>query len=776
MMVPSADTGGGTRGGRGLRLGLVLLALVNLLPATEAEESWLLLAVVAAAGLIGLIAWRPGGAAALRRFGADGGPGRAGDERRGGFGAAVVYAGVVAAIGFLIFEIRQEGTVYVLDLAHFMMLLCACKFLEPRTNRDLGLAAIIAGLVLVIGAFVSGSLLFAIAVIADVTVGVWWLLAFQMRIEVEEVSARRAELLGAAARGAAAAPIRRHGPALYRPAAAIGAAMCAVAATLFVIVPRGWGKSVLGAIPQVVATGITGFSEDVQLSDAALLESDVPVMRVRFSRNGQSIGSEDFRPYMRGVTLEQYDGKGKWRRTARMSVGPTAAGSKTSPDPINVNAWAQLPRRDLIDQEVWLDRIENGVLFALYPPVTFGSESIPAVRLNPRDQTLSARDMGRGPFNYVVQSPETVPQRAVRTLNPRGKDDRPPRRLPSVIPARLAALAKEIAGAAGDSSDTSQHERIVRALMAHLAKAEFSYSLSPGGRAEEGADPIENFVFNSHRGHCEYFASALALMCQAVDVPARLVTGYYGGDFNPVGGFYQFRQRDAHAWVEVFLPKRGWLIFDPSPAGPDRRRAGGQGLVSELKRLAAFLQFEWSTFVVAFDSDHRQGLLGQFVEWVEKLASGETGPRRYWEVIKGLAWGPDYFSGRQRVLYWFFAALCVVMLALLLRVLWIVGLLVRENLPRRQGGAAEAERRAEARFYDRLLVLLAHKGHVRPEHQTPREFAARLAAGHVELGELREITEWFYAAQYGGQPLTATARERVGEFLQRLREESGFGA
>jgi len=737
---------------RMMRAALVCIALINMLPAIEAEESWILFGLVGLAGAVGLVTWR--------------------GEHRRGVSSVVVYAGVVGAIVFLIREMffPPEGvTVYVLDLAHFMILLCACKFLELRTDRDVGLTAIIAGLVLVIGAFVSGSILFAIAVVVDVTLGVWWLLAFQLRREFDAVTRRAAQVNS----GVKPPTTYDRSPALYRPALIIGMGMCSAATVLFVAVPRGWGRTMLGSIQRVMPTSLTGFSEEVELTGAPLVESDVQVMRVRFSRGGTPLGGDEFRPYMRGATLEQYHAT-RWGRAMSMFAKAERVGSKSVPEPIST-ARTLYPPGEMIDQEVWLDRTDGGYLFAIYPALSLGSEMITEARVSARDQSITSRNANRGVLNYVVQSPVKITERAARRLNPLGRADRPPRSPLSVIPAGIKELANRLAEEVGDADDPADHERIVNAFLAHLGGAGFSYSLDPGPRAKN-VDPIVHFLANSKRGHCEYFASALTLMCQSVGVPARFATGYYGGEFNPVGGYYQFRARDAHAWVEVFLPGRGWVTYDPSPAVPGQRRNTELGIVSELKRLAGYLQFEWSTFVVAFDADHRHELVMGFLSWLEGLTSGQKGPAISWRTIGEFFWGPSFLSGGQRAVYWLFLLLCAVMLIAGMRVLWIVGILARELLPRGRRSVTAPVRVAEARFYDRVLLLLARKGHVKADRETPREFAARLKLRHLDLADMPDITEMFYAAQYGARSLEADARERVNAFMQRLREEPGFGA
>ena len=174
--------------GRPVRIGVILLTLINIVPAAEADESWALFGVcVAAAALSFSVPYR---------------------GRRSGGRNALVHAGVLASMVFLIYEMfLDRPSVYVLDLAHFMMLLAACKFFDLWTARDIGLVAVIAFLVLLIGALASGSILFAAAVFIDVTFGVWWIISFQMkREEISLVERRTAALAGAMAEAGPALP------------------------------------------------------------------------------------------------------------------------------------------------------------------------------------------------------------------------------------------------------------------------------------------------------------------------------------------------------------------------------------------------------------------------------------------------------------------------------------------------------------------------------------------------------------------------------------------
>ena len=129
--------------------------------------------------------------------------------------------------------------------------------------------------------------------------------------------------------------------------------------------------------------------------------------------------------------------------------------------------------------------------------------------------------------------------------------------LPS-LDARVSELAREIT--ARDATARGQSRAIETYLRGH-----FGYTLDLP--QTEPADPIAWFLFTRKKGHCEYFASTMAVMLRSLGVPARIVTGFQSGIFNPVSGRQVIRASDAHAWVEAWLPDRGWTVFDPTPPG-----------------------------------------------------------------------------------------------------------------------------------------------------------------------------------------------------------------
>ena len=128
--------------------------------------------------------------------------------------------------------------------------------------------------------------------------------------------------------------------------------------------------------------------------------------------------------------------------------------------------------------------------------------------------------------------------------------------IPDSLQPDLAPLALE--WTAGAASNRERADAILRRL-----RRDFEYSLEVGDRGEPLS--LTDFLFRVRRGHCEYYATAMALLLRAADIPSRVVTGFLPGEWNSTGGYFIVRQRDAHSWVEAFLPEEGWVTYDATP-------------------------------------------------------------------------------------------------------------------------------------------------------------------------------------------------------------------
>jgi hypothetical protein len=317
------------------------------------------------------------------------------------------------------------------------------------------------------------------------------------------------------------------------------------------------------------------------------------------------------------------------------------------------------------------------------------------------------------------------------------------------LDGRIAELARTFAsGATGDLARARSIER-------HL-RSDYAYTLELPDR--EIADPLANFLFARRKGHCEYFASSMAVMLRSLGIPARLATGFQSGVYNPVSDLWLIRASDAHSWVEAWIPGYGWKTFDPTPADPN---AGGLAL---LTRLALYLDASetfWQEWVVTYDLV-RQGTLAYRMEqgaqrlgirWFDTAASLRAG----WQRL-GAGWARRF---GWKSLVWV-AALAALGFAAgpLIRLMKI-----RRRVERvRRGQASVAD---ATLLYQRMLHILKRRGYQKPIWFTPAEFAASLPP--TPLGNsVGEFTATYNALRFGGH---AEAAPILSILLDRMERQ-----
>ncbi|MFQ5351248.1 MAG: DUF4129 domain-containing transglutaminase family protein, partial [Thermoanaerobaculia bacterium] len=174
------------------------------------------------------------------------------------------------------------------------------------------------------------------------------------------------------------------------------------------------------------------------------------------------------------------------------------------------------------------------------------------------------------------------------------------------VSTRIRELAAQVMG------EGTTAERAVRATT-HL-RQEYSYTLDLMGSPND--NPIEEFLFNVRAGHCELFASSLVLMLRSQGIPARLVTGYLGTEYNALEGYHIVRGSNAHAWVEVLIEGGGWRILDPTPAA-GLPQSADPGLLGLMRQAWDFLEFRWDRYVISYGFyDQARAFFGLRSLWV----------------------------------------------------------------------------------------------------------------------------------------------------------------
>ncbi|QOV91191.1 transglutaminase TgpA family protein [Humisphaera borealis] len=333
----------------------------------------------------------------------------------------------------------------------------------------------------------------------------------------------------------------------------------------------------------------------------------------------------------------------------------------------------------------------------------------------------------------------------------------------------LAAQREKLGG------PSAVDEEIAANIARHL-RNEFSYTLDiSDSESRREADPILWFLSkDGRRGHCEYFAAAMSLLCQSVGVNARVALGFKCDEFNPYSNQFVIRQAHAHAWVEVLTPT-GWVTFDPTSARDVDNQPHEYGLYQQIKHMLNWLEFSYANNVIAYDNDSREGLI-QAIEtemtrplyrgvnegWLTRKLSDSTLYRAITD--------PD-----SALVRWVIIVVALIAAAMALR--WAIRRWLLRRRAARIGLAAlpHDEQLRLARqlgFYDDLLRILERRKIDRPAHLTPLEFSRSLLfLPHSAYRSIRRLTEVFYRVRYGQQDLSAGLQRRLQKVIQRLDQD-----
>jgi transglutaminase-like putative cysteine protease len=323
--------------------------------------------------------------------------------------------------------------------------------------------------------------------------------------------------------------------------------------------------------------------------------------------------------------------------------------------------------------------------------------------------------------------------RATQPLDAAGR--REDTTLPSGRDPRSRALAQTLRARAGSD------EAFVRAVLEFLRTGGFTYSLEP---ERLGPDAIDDFLFRTRVGFCGHYASAFVALMRAAEVPARVVTGYLGGEWNPAGGYYLVRQSDAHAWAEVWLTGRGWTRVDPTAVvAPERLRRGIIDLMPEAlsARVRLLHATPWlARLLQRWDAANAW--------WTERVVKFDYAAQLDLLARLGVR-SPD-----ARYLGWaFMLALC----GWLAVVAWQLSASARPARPD-----------ALARAYQRLCRKLARIAVPRAPHQGPLSFAAAVIARRPDLEKPVQALMTRYAQLRFGPPAAGARARDIEEFRQAV--------
>jgi transglutaminase-like putative cysteine protease len=597
----------------------------------------------------------------------------------------LVLLAIASAAGILL----QYRTLFGRDAGVAMLtLMLALKLLELRSQRDAMLTVFLGYFVVITNFFYTQSIPVAIYLMLVVLVLTFALIA--VNHPPSAVQWRRTLKLSALL-VAEAAPLML---------------------LLFVLFPRVGGP--LWGLPSDAFAGMTGLSDTMAPgSISRLVQSDAVAFRAEFLGDDQSAPPPAAVRYWRGPVLEHFDGRA-WTPASRPGPAPAI---ETEGSPVRYAVTVEPQNRN------WI--------FALEVPDPL---ALPAdTRLTPTLQLLAKQPIQRRTRYTLVSFPRhQVGRDADAAMLGRALQ------LPATGNPEARALARRLRAEAANDAD------LVNRVLRLFHDEAFVYTLTP---PLVGRDGVDDFLFRTRRGFCEHYAGAFTFLMRAAGVPARVVTGYQGGEFNRVGNYLIVRQSDAHAWSEVWLAGQGWVRVDPTAAVAANRIE--QGIASALpagEPLPFFVRTDatwlkqlrlrwdainnqWNQWVLGYNQERQIGLLAS-------LGFGIASWRE-------LAWG------------------------LLIGVGLLLGIVAALTL---RGGRPPHGNEVHA-LYLKFCRRLAQAGVPRLPTEGPLDFARRVGRARPEWGAaVDDITRHYVALRYGahgsGEGLRTLAA-RIAAFRPR---------
>jgi transglutaminase-like putative cysteine protease len=636
----------------------------------------------------------------------------------------------------------------LLAAIHLMLFATLVRLYSARTNRDYAFLAMLAVTCMLASAILTVETSFLVALTIFLTLAVSTFVALEIRRGADN---------------AVSPPLEPGSPLAYQLNRALGLTSVLVAvsalligAAIFLILPRSTA-GYLGAL-NLQPTLMTGFSDNVVLGEIGeIKKSSAVVMRIHVA--GDPDLAEDV--HWRGIVLTDFDGR-RW-------FTPTHEQIVLSPDPTGeYRIGSPTPpsgRSITFHYTVLMEPIATDAIFVA-PHV----ESLRGRFANDSERVANSRRPGFllldqtgslfNPFHNSAkvryEATSILPLVPPSELQMASKDIPEPisstyLQLPTLDP-RIKQLAEQITAGA-----TTEYDKAARIEL--YLKSHYRYTLDLTG--PRTADPLAYFLFTRRAGHCEYFAAAMTVMLRDLGVPARYVGGFLPGEYNDVGGDWIIRASDAHTWVEVYFPGSGWITFDPTPPGNEKRG----GLFDRLSMYWDWFQFAWGEWVINYDFAHQinlaQNVQKTSRDWTENV-------RRYYHAKQTQAL--DLIVALDKRIeaspYFLPSVLCfLVALLFYLRGRAMLGyLMARWSLRARTRGNATAS--LATLEYREMLRLLEKRGWKKSPSQTAQEFAAAIPAPEV-AAPVTQLTALYHSARFGDRPAPA---QQMSALLRAIRE------
>jgi len=495
------------------------------------------------------------------------------------------------------------------------------------------------------------------------------------------------------------------------------------AAAIFFLLPRA-SAGYLGAYAPGGEIS-TGFGDTVELGRIGeIQQSGSVVMHIQI--DGDEQGSFDLK--WRGVALGKFDGR-VWSNNraqhplfremdGRFALPLPAGVQKTTPrpifyrvlmEPVGMNIFFLAGTPESLEGNYGHVAIDDGgAVFDLDPEHPVNRYRVSSDIEQPATGDL--RTAGRTYPSDVVSSYLQLP----------------------TLDRRIPQLAEQITASADTNYDKA------RALETYL-RTHFGYTLQLSRTVPH--DPLANFLFERKQGHCEYFASSMAVMLRTLGIPSRVVNGFRTGEFNDLTSQYVVRASNAHSWVEAYFPNYGWVTFDPTPGASIPARTGWSRVSLYADAMASF----WREWIVNYDVGHQQSLAASAGSHSRQLLAALRSwwRRHYKRLLAAARHAGSAIAGAP--LRWSLGAGLIA--AMLLFVVNARGLLQSLGKLRLASRPERSPRQAATIWYERMTIRVARRGWRKSPTQTPDEFVSGIDDAGVRE-RVAEFTRHYESARF----------------------------
>ena len=640
----------------------------------------------------------------------------------------------LAYVAFYVLDYSSLSRSFLTATVHLVLFTMVVRLFSLQRTRDHYMLAVLSFLMVLASAVLTVGSLFVVSFAGFLLVAVVTFVLMEMRYSItsEKALAQDSRL---------AESQQRFGFSLLAIAPSLVGLILAASFFVFFLLPRISSRYLSAYTPASDVS--TGFTDHVQLGRIGQIQqSSAVVMHIELQSDVQS----GFDLKWKGVALSVFKDNSWSNSFSQTQIYPAPGGIYTLPA---AHEFLGLPSalrgsRRLIRYRVLMEPLGTNVFFLTGQPLNLTG-----------NYRQLATDRGGAVYNLDVDHPVSrydaeseLPDADLQVLRraPAGlpEDAADYLKLPP-LDIRIAQLAREIT-----TSSSNNYDRAA-ALELYL-RTHYRYTLQLPRAAP--LDPLANFLFERKEGHCEYFASSMAIMLRTLGIPSRIVTGFRTGEFNDITGQYVVRASDAHSWVEVYFPGSSWVSFDPTPAGSIPPKTGWARLQLYLDAAASF----WREWIVNYDVSHQRTLSQDAVSNARRVFDSV----RHWTATQHRRLLHSARRAHQDIatfpLRWLAGATGAALFLLLLFNFRSLARFLRAS--RLRAHPARAPREAASLWYGKMVRRMARLGWRKSASQTPADFVAAIREPALQQ-KVAAFTHAYESARFGQSAAEADILPRL---------------